>query len=169
MTPPAWWPTSKRVPHPKLGKARSMRSRSGSANALFSKWTLRKRFTSLSCGLGRPDIFHIEMPPTRCSKKLRKNTPPWPDTSAYTTCASRLIYYSDRFVTGEEKDSWGRGRTCEDARRSICAVSQAQPGRAARSENFEAYGQILLRILPDSFDQLLCIGEQLIAVVIKCR
>ena len=31
------------------------------------------------------------------------------------------------------------------------------------------YGQILLRILPDSFDQLLCVSEQLVAVVIKCR
>jgi hypothetical protein len=130
---------------------------------------LRKRFIFLSCGRGLPGIFLIATPLTRCSRKSERNTLRWPDTSAYTTCASRLIYYSDRFVTGEEKDSWGRGRTGEDARRSICAVDQAQPGRAARSENFKAYRQILLRILPDSFDQLLRVGEQLVAVVVKCR
>jgi hypothetical protein len=79
------------------------------------------------------------------------------------TCANRLIYYSDRSVTEEEYDPFGTG---EDARRPISFLAL---GGKLKSENFEAYRQILLRILPDSLDQLLRVGEQLIAVVIKCR
>ena len=42
-------------------------------------------------------------------------------------------------------------------------------GEQLKSEDFEMYCQVLLRILPDRFDQLLRVGEQLVAIVIKRR
>src|SRR5947199_10767196 len=94
-----------------------MRSRSGSANALFSRWILRKQFTFLSCGPDRPDIFHIEMPPTPCSRMLRKNIQRWRDTSAFMTWVNLSTYYSDRVTT--EINPSDPGVEGEDARRSI--------------------------------------------------
>src|SRR3954468_20310431 len=148
-------PNSKRVPRRKPPRVHSTRSRLVSGSALFSKWILPKRFTFLSCVPVLQAIFPIATLLTKCSRKSRKNILRWRNTSAYKTSINPLIC-----CKGKPRPT----KTNNGARRALARVSNGV--EQLRSKNFEMNRQVLLRILPDSFDQLLGIRQKFVRVVI---